>query len=80
MPIKDISEYDVAIQDTSIIEALEEDDTITGEIKALSEGLTTIDVTDTVTGKTLTLTRIVVPMDQHRILNILENRDLSFYS
>ena len=68
---KNIDEYDVTIADTSIIEALEENSELTGEIKALSEGLTTIDVTDKVTGKILTLTRKVVPMDQNRIKSIL---------
>ncbi len=68
---KNISEYNLQSNNTSIIELLEENSNPTGEIKAVSEGITTIDVTDKITGKTITLTRKVVPMDQNRILSIL---------
>ncbi len=68
--VKDINEYNVSVEDTNIIELLEEDSTLTGEIKALNPGLTNIEVTDKVTGEKVTASRKVVPMDQNRIFTI----------
>ena len=68
---KDIDEYNVTVADNTVIELQEENSELTGEIKALTEGLTTINIEDKVTGKTVTATRKVVPMNQNRILSIM---------
>jgi len=71
---KDISEYDIVSKDSSIVEVLSDSESnLTGELKALTEGTTTIDVTDKTTGQKLTLTRKIVPLDQNRIKNITVN-------
>ena len=67
---KDLNEFDITVENGTILELLEESGSLTGKIKALAEGLTTIDVTDKVTGEVVTATRKVVPMDQNRILTI----------
>ena len=64
---KSASEFNFTSANSSIVEALTEDSEPTGSIKALADGVTTVDITDKITNETKTIKRKVVPLDQNRI-------------
>jgi len=71
---KDISEYTMVSNNESVVEVLsDEQNELTGEIKAIAEGSAKILVTDKVTQKEVALTRKVVPLNQNRIQSITVN-------